>query len=472
MVRRAVEREGLPERARVASLFRNSPHYLAVSFGVVAADCVHVGLNPQERATALARQLRHCGATLLIGDADHPEWAVLREAALEGGIAVFDLRLTYSGALAVLASELKPRPARRANGVARSESDTIPPRDLATIAYTSGTTAAPKGVMLSHGNQCSNARAIIEYLGLTRSDRGFCVLPLQFSYGASVAHSHLLAGACLSLEETFAYPRVVLQRMQDEAVTGFAGVASTFALLLRHSLEDFDLSRLRYVTQAGGPMPSGLLQRLVEALPSTDIYVMYGQTEATARLSFLPPRRLADKPNSVGIPIPGVELDVRSSDRSLAPGEFGEICARGPNVMIGYWNDEPASARVLRDGWLHTGDLGYRDDEGFFFVRARETDMIKVGAFRVSPYEIEEVIGAIAGVDEVAVTSVADDVNGEAIIAFVIPQQGAALDERTIKAHCRSQLAAYKVPKRVQLATAFPRTSSGKLQRFKLVEMQ
>jgi acyl-CoA synthetase (AMP-forming)/AMP-acid ligase II len=153
-------------------------------------------------------------------------------------------------------------------------------------------------------------------------------------------------------------------------------------------------------------------------------------------------------------------------------GEIGEICARGPNVMLGYWNDPHATERVIRDGWLHTGDLGYCDDEGFFHVRGRQSDMIKVGAFRVSPHEVEEVIASVSGVEEVAVTGIADQINGEAVVAFVIPRKGAVLDELTIKAHCRAQLAAYKVPKVVRLATTFPRTASGKVQRFKLMEMQ
>src|SRR5690606_14002766 len=223
--------------------------------------------------------------------------------------------------------------------------------DLAAIIYTSGTTGRPKGVMLSHGALYSNATAIIEYLELTSADRGLCVLPFHFSYGNSVLHSHLLAGAFLALEDNFAFPQVTLQRLQDDAITGFPGVPSTFALLLgRCRLADFDLSRLRYITQAGGAMPRALIERLRAQAPGVKIFVMYGQTEATARLTYLPPARLDAKPGPVGIPIPGVEIEVRREGRAAAPNETGEIHARGPNVMLGYWNDPAATAQVLRDG--------------------------------------------------------------------------------------------------------------------------
>jgi acyl-CoA synthetase (AMP-forming)/AMP-acid ligase II len=341
--------------------------------------------------------------------------------------------------------------------------------DLATIMYTSGTTGNPKGVMLSHRNLRANADAIIHSLELTRQDHTLCVLPFYFSYGNSVLHSHLLCGARLTLEDNFAFPRLMLQRIQDEGISGFAGVPSTFALLLsRQRLEDFDLSRLRYVTQAGGPMPRPLLEELRKRLRAARVFVMYGQTEATARLTCLPPEDLDSKPGSVGVPVTGVEIDIREETRSLPPGGVGEIFVRGPNVMLGYWNDAAASADVLRDGWLRTRDLGYMDQDGYLYLVGRATDMIKTGAFRVSPQEIEEVIAAIEGVEDAAGVAIPDEVLGQAVKAVVVPRPGADLTVMAVKAHCRANLASYKVPKAVEFATALPRTSSGKVQRFKL----
>lgn len=215
-------------------------------------------------------------------------------------------------------------------------------------------------------------------------------------------------------------------------------------------------------------MPRPLIERLHAELPRVKLFIMYGQTEATARLTYLPPDKLESKMGSVGMAVPGVEIDVRFDGRSQPPGEIGEICARGPSIMLGYWNDERATAEVLRDGWLHTGDLGHRDDDGFFYIDGRSVDMIKVGAFRVSPQEIEEVIAGIAGVEEVCAAGIADELLGQAVKATIVRREGAELDERAVKAHCRQHLAAYKVPKLVEFVSVMPRTSSGKIQRFKL----
>jgi long-chain acyl-CoA synthetase len=213
-------------------------------------------------------------------------------------------------------------------------------------------------------------------------------------------------------------------------------------------------------------MPRANISRLRAQLPAARVFVMYGQTEATARLSYVPPERLDAKSGSVGIAIPGVELAVQRPDGVRAnPSEIGEIVARGPNVMQGYLDDVEGSRAALRDGWLHTGDLGYFDDEGFLFVTGRAIEMIKVGAFRVSPQEVEEVIAAMPGVAEVGVTAVPDDLLGQAIKAVVVPRPGERLDGRSVKARCRKYLATYKVPKLVEFAAALPYTATGKLQR-------
>jgi acyl-CoA synthetase (AMP-forming)/AMP-acid ligase II len=266
-----------------------------------------------------------------------------------------------------------------------------------------------------------------------------------------------------------AFPQQTLKRMQDEGVTGFPGVPSTFALLLgRCQLSDFDLSKLRYLTQAGGSMPRAQIEKLRQQLPHTQVFIMYGQTEATARLSYLAPEHLEAKIGSVGMPLPGVEIEVRSEGKVVPEGEIGEICARGPNIMLGYWREPELTAQVLRDGWLHTGDLGHLDNEGFLYIDGRAVEMIKVGAFRVSPQEVEEVLATFPGVQEVAVTGIADEVLGQSIKAVIVLREGAPADLRGVKAHCRQYLASYKVPKIVEFAPALPRTSSGKVQRFKL----
>ena len=342
--------------------------------------------------------------------------------------------------------------------------------DLAILLYTSGTTGRPKGVMLSHGNLVANNAAILAYLDLVPEDVGLTVMPFHFSYGNSVLHMHLAAGATLLLEDNLAYPQVVVNRFQRDRVTGFSGVPSTFAILMsRCRLEDFDLSSMRYLTQAGGAMTRAAIQRMRQLVPSARFFVMYGQTEATARLTYLPPEHLDERLGSIGIPLDGIEIQVRDPQgEELPAGQVGELCARGPNIMLGYWRDDEASSQAVVDGWLHTGDLAHRDEAGFLYIDGRVVEMIKVGSFRVSPLEVEEVLATLPGIAEMAVASTPDELLGQAIKAVIVLREGATLDERQVKAHCRAHLASYKVPKTVEFARELPRTSSGKIQRFKL----
>jgi acyl-CoA synthetase (AMP-forming)/AMP-acid ligase II len=349
---------------------------------------------------------------------------------------------------------------------------------LAAIIYTSGTTGHPKGVMLSHANLAANIRSIQQYLPIAADDRMLCVLPFYYSYGNSVLHSHLAKGATLILENSLMYPHKVVARMAELKATAFAGVPSTFYLLLaRTKLAEFDLSSLRYCTQAGGGMDKTKIAQWCETVPQAQFFVMYGQTEASARLTYLPPGQRVEKAGSVGIAIPGVELSVRDeNDNALDVGISGEVCARGDNVMLGYWRDEQESASVLRNGWLHTGDVGYRDADGFFFLVGRNKEMIKTGAHRVSPREIEELIASVDGVEEVAVIGVADEVMGQVIKACVVAR-GADQDalyrdtpyyeelRKKILRLCREQLAIYKMPKAVEFYEGFPKTASGKIQK-------
>lgn len=463
-------REGLEPGARVALLVRNSPHYIASYLGVIAAGCIAIPLNVHERASVLSRQIEHASCNAIVADVQHVEWGTL--ATTIEGVVSLTLALELQPGLAGCDAFCAALNNGMGNGMGSDGElrlTQLPADDPAMMIYTSGTTARPKGVLLSNGNLVANARAIAAYLQIATTDKVLCGLPFHFSYGTSVLNSNLISGAHLLLEDNFAFPQQTLRRMQDEGVTGFPGVPSTFALLLgRCQLSDFDLSKLRYVTQAGGSMPRSQIEKLRQQLPHTQVFIMYGQTEATARLSYLAPDLLESKLGSVGLPLPGVEIEVRNGEQVVPAGQVGEICARGPNIMLGYWHDPELTAQVLRDGWLHTGDLGHVDAEGYLYIDGRAVEMIKVGAFRVSPQEIEEVLATFPGVQEVAVTGVPDDVLGQSIKAVIVLRDGVAADMRAVKAHCRQHLANYKVPKIVEFAAALPRTSSGKVQRFKL----
>lgn len=341
---------------------------------------------------------------------------------------------------------------------------------LASLVFTSGTTGQPKGVMLSHGAMAANALAVQQTLPMSPADVTLCVLPFHYAFGSSVLHTHLSLGATLVLENSFMYPQRIVQRMAQVAATHFYGVPSSFYLLLeRGQLSTHPLPALRHVAQAGGPMDPARIERLQQALPEVGFWVMYGQTEACSRLTTLSPSQRKSKPGSVGPALPGVELQVRDAHgHPLPPGEVGDIWARGPNLMLGYWESPHDTASTLVNGWLHTGDIGHLDADGFLFLHGRSREILKVGAHRVSPHEIERCIQAVPGVSECAVLPLPDELLGEVARACVIPAPGhPPLPQltRDIQRHCREHLALYKVPKQVDYFDALPRTASGKVQK-------
>ena len=221
----------------------------------------------------------------------------------------------------------------------------VGPNDLAALVFTSGSTGRPRGVMVSHGNIVANTESIISYMSLTDRDRIMAVLPFHYCYGASLLHTHLRVGGEVVIENRFMYPEVVLQRMIETGCTGFAGVPSHFQILLRNStIRKKQFPDLRYVQQAGGHLAPAFIRELKEALPNTKIFIMYGQTEATARLSYLQPEYLETKLGSIGKGIPGVKLRVlNEAGEAVRPGEVGEIVAEGANVTLGYWKSPEES---------------------------------------------------------------------------------------------------------------------------------
>jgi len=462
-------RKGLEPGDRAAILIENSPEYISAYYGILSSGGVAVSLNTATRSRDLVNWLEHSGAMWLFADAKHPELQNIL-AALKDQVRCVLLGVEESDQVSenvsvwqeVISGDL-------------TEPDlsfTEIQDQLATIIYTSGTTGNPKGVMLSHDNLAHNVDSIIEYLKLDQNDSVMNILPFYYSYGNSVLHTHLAVGATLVLENSLLYPHKILEIMQEERVTGFSGVPSTFSILLsRTKIQDYDLSSMRYMTQAGGAMAPASIKQLTDILPEIDFYVMYGQTEATARLSYLPPENLKKKLGSVGKAIPGVTIEIRDKKGNhVEPGTTGQICAKGGNIMMGYWKDSRATSSVIKDSWLMTGDLASCDEDGYIFINGRSSEMIKSGANRISPKEIEEVVIAIEGVEEVAAVGIPDDILGQVIRVVIVLSPGIALEKKKIQSYCRQNLAMYKIPKEVEFVSELPKTASGKIKRFLLVE--
>lgn len=296
------------------------------------------------------------------------------------------------------------------------------------------------------------------------------VLPFHYCFGLSLLHTHLLAGASVVLNNDFKlYPETVLQEMQQRDCTGLAGVPSTYQILLRRSrFREFTFPALRWFQQAGGKLPNPYIAEILAAFPAVRYFLMYGQTEATARLSYLPPERLGDKLGSIGKGLPSGRLEVLQPDGTpVTPGsnETGEIVASGDNITRGYWNDPEETAKYFRNGRLYTGDLARVDADGFIFIVDRERELIKSGGNRVSAKEVEDVIAELPEVVEVAVLGAPHELLGEAIKAFIVVTPEARLQPEAVEAHCRKRLPSFKVPEEIRFLQTMPHNGSGKVMK-------
>ncbi len=453
--------KGIKKGDRVALLLENSVDYVISFFGILKSGAAVVPLNTQLVNRELSYLLKDFTPRFVITDSAH-------QSALKGLLdQVFILTM----------DTLNPQLGTGDWGLATGnwkqshwDSETHSADNLAMIIYTSGTTGKPKGVMLSHKNLNANASSIIEYLHLKPTDKAMVILPFYYSYGNSLLTTHIKIGATLVIDNRFVYPNVVLEAMEKEEVTGFAGVPSHYAILLRKSaLKKYKLDKLRYVTQAGGALAPSLIEEFMNIVGHVKFYVMYGQTEASARLTFLNPAYLREKSGSIGKAIPGVEIEVldENSSSKVKEGEIGEIVAKGQNIMLGYWNSSAETSTVLKKEGLRTGDLARVDEDGFIYLISRKKEMIKSGANRISPLEIEEAVCRMHGVLECAAIGIPDEILGEAIALYVV-KNGVDFSANDLLLHCKRNLAAYKLPKAIKFVESLPKTSTGKIKRAEL----
>jgi long-chain acyl-CoA synthetase len=463
--------QGVRPGDRVIVLLRNSPEYVVSYFAILGAGGVVVPLNPNSTVHELRPLLLHC----------EPKVVICREGAQESlGTLVSDLpfqcRMVVERELGLESADGSGSACPGGSNYRGTTRPGFPVKgdegELALILYTSGTTGKPKGVMLTHRSLLANTTGIVEYLRLTSLDRVCVILPFFYSYGNSLLLTHVYTGGTLVLADNFLYPNQVVELMVRERVTGFSGVPSSFAMLLRRSV--FPSTRfpdLRYVTSAGGALSRSQIEELRSCLRGVAVFVMYGQTEASARLSYLPPDDLDRKIGSIGRGMPGVELSVRRSDGTkVLPGEVGEIVAAGTCLMSGYWRDDEESRRAIRGGGLWTGDMATVDEEGFIFIKGRASDMIKSSSYRINPEEIEEVINSHAGIVESAVVGMADEMLGESVTAFAVCAKAYPASESAVLQYLREFLPVHKLPRRILFCGHLPRTESGKIKRQALRE--
>lgn len=448
---------GLAKGERVGLFAENSPFFVTAYLGIIRAGLVAVPFQTDLPRAAFEEIIRSAGIKVLLA-------SDLFMNRLGPWAKALDIKLMSGRDL-----ETGPPPS-----VPLPKIDAA--RDLAALMFTSGSTGVPKGVMVSHRNIACNTKDIVSYLGLTPEDRVMVVLPFHYCFGASLLHTHLMAGGSVVLNNNFKlFPETVLRDLLQRDCTGFAGVPSTYQILLRKSrFREMKFPKLKWFQQAGGKLPNPQIAEVLSSFPQVRYFLMYGQTEGTARLSYLPPERLGDKLGSIGRGLPSTRLDVLRPDGSpVSPGsdETGEIVATGDNITLGYWNDLSETNRYFKSGVLYTGDIARVDSDGFIFIVEREREMIKCGGNRVSAKEVEDVIAELSDIVEVAVLGTPHELMGESIKAFVVTVTGAAATPKSIKEHCRKRLSSFKVPEQIVVVESMPHNGAGKIIKSKLLTM-
>jgi long-chain acyl-CoA synthetase len=454
----------------VAILYENSINYIISYYAVLKAGAIAVPLNTDTTVEWLTYYLNHSSAKAIITNKRFIRFVL----PTVQNTPELDHIIIEHADVSKLRDDCNCR-VTRLQDVFDQALDHCPnvrliDIDSATIIYTSGSSGRPKGVLLSHLNVVSNTQSIVGYLQLTARDRIMVVLPFYYVYGQSLLNTHFSVGGSVVIENRFIYPQLVLETIKSTEVTGFAGVPSTFLILLNRSdIRKQEIEALRYVTQAGGHMAPAIRREVAEAIAPAQLYIMYGATEAAPRLAFLPPSMLIDKLASIGKAVPNVELVIVDKEgRVLPPGQTGEIVARGSNIMVGYWKDPQATNEVIHDGYYHTGDLGQTDDEGYIYVVGRSSDIIKSNGYRVSAKEVEDALIEIDDIMEVAVKGVEDDTVGEAIKAYIVLRNGEQLSLKMICRQLRGRLPEYKFPRHIEVRDSLPKNESGKIMKNKL----
>lgn len=464
---------GLGRSERVAVYLEKRLETVTALYGAAAAGGVFVPVNPLLKPEQVAYILRDCNVRVLVTSADRLKLLtpVLPQCHDLHAIMVVDSDKSLSVVSGISVISWNDALAEQGHAKAHHAID----GDMAAILYTSGSTGKPKGVVLSHRNLVAGAASVVKYLKNTPDDRILSVLPLSFDYGLNQLTTAFQAGATAVLMN-YLLPRDIIHTVEKEKITGLAAVPPLWIQLAQLNWPTD--SSLRYITNSGGVMPRATLDLLRSALPHTEVFLMYGLTEAF-RSTFLPPEEVVARPDSIGKAIPNAEvLVVREDGSPCAAGEPGELVHRGALVSMGYWNDREKTAErfkpvpsrqsglTIPELAVWSGDTVRMDEEGFLYFIGRRDEMIKTSGYRVSPTEIEEVIYGTELVGEAAAVGAPHPVLGQAIILIVTPRSGSKIDQDALLAACKRHLPAFMLPSSIECKEgSLPRNPNGKIDR-------
>jgi fatty-acyl-CoA synthase len=462
---------GVARGARVGICSPNNAEWVVVQFATARIGAILVNINPSYRRHELEYALRQSGCSVLIlapGFRDADYVALLADVDAPALREQIVLGEGWDALLERAASEEDLR-AREA------ELDFDQPIN---IQYTSGTTGFPKGATLSHHNILNNGFFIGETLGYTPEDRVCVPVPFYHCFGMVLGNLAIVShGACIVLPGEAFEARTVLETVAAERCTSLYGVPTMFIAELKEpDFASFDLSSLRTGIMAGSPCPVEVMKRVKSDMHMEEVTICYGMTE-TSPVSTQTKRGcpLEKQVGTVGEVHPHIEVKVidPATGRTLARAETGELCTRGYSVMLGYWDDPEATRAAIDEArWMHTGDLAVMDGEGYVNIVGRIKDMIIRGGENIYPREVEEFLYSCPEIADVQVFGIPDERYGEAVCAWVILQEGAELDEESLRELCRGRIARDKVPRYVRFVDAFPLTVTGKVQKFRIREIE
>lgn len=453
---------GIAKGDRVSIYGPNCWEWLVAYHAVAKLGAVLNPINGMLTPKEVVFVVNDCGASALIASADKGE-AIL---ANKGDMPLNNI---------ILFGDNPPAGAMRFEDVlAKGKSDfdpvLVPTESLATIGYTSGTTGHPKGAMQSHRSILLNLALTANMHVKTENDTVVTALPCPHVYGNIVVNGAFFTGMTAILLPRFE-EKLVLDAIETHRATVFEGVPTMYMYMLNSpELAKHDVSSLTRCTVGGQTMPAAKMKEVEERF-DCPLLELWGMTEL-AGAATTNPFYAENRHGSIGLPFPGVQAriaDVEDAAKTMDPGEVGELMIKGPLVMLGYYGNEKATTEAIEpDGWMHTGDVGKMDPDGYLYIVDRRKDMILTGGFNIYPAELERVIAGHPAVAMVAVGGQPDETKGEIAKAYIVLRDGVTADAAQIIAYCREQMAAYKVPKRVQFVDDLPKTSTGKVMRREL----
>lgn len=471
---------GLPKGSRVGVFLPKQIETVSAFFGTLCAGGSIVPINPVLKATQIQHILCDCDVSILVTSTARLK---LLTDVIENCSKLKKIVLVDADPNTQL-EEKFPINIQSWNtfcqSVQISDLPTIIESDLAAIFYTSGSTGKPKGVVLTHHNMYVGAESVAEYQQNTDQDRILAVLPFSFDYGFSQLTTSFLVGATVILLD-YLLPKDVIKTLENSQATGLAGVPPLWMQITKLNWPNSIKSHLRFITNSGGAMPQSTLSILKEKLPETDIFLMYGLTEAF-RSTYLPPDQVDIRPTSMGKAIPNAEIFViNSNNEECKPGEEGELVHRGPLVAQGYWNDPVKTAerykplppaltdgRTIQELAVWSGDAVKKDEEGYLYFVSRTDEMIKTSGYRVSPTEIEEALLLMDDISEAVAMGIPHPEIGQAVVVAATSQSTHDELEKSIINALKKQLPPYMIPHKIEIREALPRNANGKFDRKKL----